>query len=107
MSRLLGRPVAFAGAKLQPARGARVLIGRRNRNSSRLPFLAELFETWIISQRIEHRIEAKQCRSKRHVCRKPASVRYREQFLQSVYGTVGFARFRGHSREDIERNWTI
>jgi len=71
---------------------------------SRLLFLAEFFETWIIPQRIKHGIEPKQGRSERHVCRKGACVRYREQFPQSVYSTVGFAHFRRHARKDIERN---
>jgi hypothetical protein len=47
---------------------------------SRLLFLAELFETWIIPQRIEHGIEPEQ-RGSQRTRRKSASVRYREQFL--------------------------
>jgi hypothetical protein len=67
----------------------------------------EFLKARIIPQRIKHGIEPEQCRSKRHVCRKRACVRYREQSLQSVYSTVGFAHFRGYARKDIERNGTI
>ena len=67
MSKFAERKVAFAWAKLQPPRGARVLILRRNRRSSRLLFLAEFLETWIAAKRVEHGIETKQSGSERHV----------------------------------------
>src|SRR4029077_3965127 len=58
--RLLGRPVAFAWAKLQPPCSARVLIRRRNRRRARLLLPAELLEARIIPERIEHGIEPEQ-----------------------------------------------
>ena len=58
-SRLLGRKVAFAWAKLQPPRGASVLIRRRNRRSSRLLFLAEFLKSGIAAQRIPDGIHSK------------------------------------------------
>ena len=49
--------------------------------ASRLLFLAQFLETWIIPQRIKHGIEPKQGRSKRHVFVQRAVARHREQFL--------------------------
>jgi hypothetical protein len=62
-----------------------------------LVFLAEFLETRIIAERIEHWIEPEKRRSERYIRRKRAYVRYREQFLQSRDGAVGFAHFRGHA----------
>src|SRR6476660_770238 len=78
-SKFAGRKVAFAWAKLQPPRGARVLIRRRNRRSSPLLFLAEFLEARIIPERIERGIEPEQRGSQWGCC--ICEYRYRQQFL--------------------------
>jgi hypothetical protein len=49
--------------------------------TSRLLFFAQLLETRIIPERIEHWIEPEQRRSKQHAVSEWARMRYREQFL--------------------------
>ena len=44
-------------------------------------FFAEFLEARIIPERIEHRIEPEQRRSKRHAFSQRAEARQREQFL--------------------------
>src|SRR5437763_12750176 len=62
---------------------------------------SEFLEARIIPKLIEHRIEPEQRGSKRHSKREYARIRYRKQFLQSSYSTVGFAHLRGYPGKSL------
>src|SRR6266542_1540813 len=63
----------------------------------------EFLEARILPERSEHRIQAEQRGSERHVCGiKRAFVRCREQFLQSGHSALGLAHFRGHAGKDLD-----
>src|SRR5262249_902881 len=94
--------------KLQPAllRLSAMISQYFTRVASRLLFLAEFLEPRIAANRIEHRIEAEQCRSKRSARSKRTRIRCRQKLLQSRDGAIGFSCLHCQPREKLNRSGT-